>query len=101
MAPKDNRARKRLRDVQCRPSMLRKPIHELASSEQGKYDFLEIGWRKSRVIYKIEVWPVHTLLPQDPQEDWVAGAPDANHKQTNLGGWHGNSAPSVPPPQRH
>jgi hypothetical protein len=38
MAPKDNRARKRLRDVQCRPSMLRKPIHELASSEQGKYE---------------------------------------------------------------
>ncbi|CEI40271.1 unnamed protein product [Fusarium venenatum] len=34
MAPKDNRARKRLRDVQCRPSMLKKPICELASSEQ-------------------------------------------------------------------
>jgi hypothetical protein len=38
MAPKDNRVWKRLRDVQCRPSILRRPLHELAFSEQGKYE---------------------------------------------------------------
>ena len=37
-------------DVQCRPSALRKPNLELAFSEQGKYDFLKVSWRKSRVI---------------------------------------------------
>jgi hypothetical protein len=37
MAPKDNGARSRLRDVQCRSSTLQSQLHDLGNAKQGKY----------------------------------------------------------------
>lgn len=58
MAPKDNGARSRLRDVQCRSSVLHSQLHDLGNAKQGKYEEKEKeeekkpkDWREGRRDY--------------------------------------------------